>query len=384
MRLSPVLSLHGVFAMNALALALWFPRIPDVRAALGLDYRVLSLCLLGLPLGLMIGFLTAPRVTAALGHRRTCMIFGVAYPLLMIVPGLAQTPLALALALALAGLAMSNMEVAMNAKANLVQEALGRRIMSRCHGLWSIGSMTGALIGGWFAAQEIDFLTQQIVVEPLVAVAGLIFAAALPPGRTQPAPESAGFRLPTGPLLVLCLLPLGALIVEGTMLDWSVLYARDILGSNPFAASMIFAVFTVSMGLWRIGGDWLTELWGEARVLVVSGLAMVAGLLLFVATDSIWVAGLAAFIIGFGAANPYPLAISLCHHIPGKSQEANVATIAITGFTVFLIGPPMIGFLAAEFGLPRAFLALIPFAILAPLLVARGAIAAPVRQEAPR
>ena len=375
MRLPPVIALQGVFAMNAMAISLWFPRIPDVKSALALDYRVLSLCLLGLPLGLMIGFLTAPRILHWLHHRRTIVVFGILHPLLMIPPAFAASPMMLFLALAIAGWAMSNIEIGMNAKTNVVQEALGRRIMSRCHGMWSIGGMFGALIGGWCAKNSISFAEQQMIFEPLVATLATIFALSLPvDAATETEPKQAGFGIPSGPLLVLCLLPLGALIIEGTMLDWSVLYAREILFAGPFEASAIFAVFAVSMGLWRIAGDTLTEMLGVATILILSGIALVVGVLLFVATDNLLISGLGAFIAGFGSANPYPLAISLSHHLPGRSREGNVATIAIAAFTVFLVGPPLIGFLADSFGLSRAFLALIPFALIAPVLVLTGAV----------
>ena len=42
-----LLALQMVFALNAIGLAVWFPRIPDVKAALGLDVLTLAFCLFG-------------------------------------------------------------------------------------------------------------------------------------------------------------------------------------------------------------------------------------------------------------------------------------------------------------------------------------------------
>ena len=56
-------ALQIVFALNGLGLALWFPRIPDVKAALDLDVLTLAFCLFGLPAGTMLGFLSVGRIT---------------------------------------------------------------------------------------------------------------------------------------------------------------------------------------------------------------------------------------------------------------------------------------------------------------------------------
>ena len=53
-----LLPLQLVFALNALGLSVWFPRIPDVKEALGLDVLTLAFCLFGMPVGTMLGFLT--------------------------------------------------------------------------------------------------------------------------------------------------------------------------------------------------------------------------------------------------------------------------------------------------------------------------------------
>ena len=60
-----------VFALNAVGLSVWFPRIPDVKAALGLDVLTLAFCLFGMPAGTMLGFLTVGRLIRRIGTRAT-------------------------------------------------------------------------------------------------------------------------------------------------------------------------------------------------------------------------------------------------------------------------------------------------------------------------
>ena len=63
-----ILPLQMVFALNAVGLAVWFPRIPDVKAALGLDVLTLAFCLFAMPAGTMLGFLGVGADHPALRH----------------------------------------------------------------------------------------------------------------------------------------------------------------------------------------------------------------------------------------------------------------------------------------------------------------------------
>ena len=171
------------FAFNALGLAVWFPRIPDVKALLEVDLLILSFCFFMAPLGTMIGFFAAPAIIARWGVRQTCRITGPIFILMFIPPALAGTAIQLGTALLLAGLTIASIEVAMNAKAVEVETTAGRRIMASCHGFWSLGSMLGALLGGAFGGLGISFLVQQVTLAPLFALLAYFAATALPPDQ---------------------------------------------------------------------------------------------------------------------------------------------------------------------------------------------------------
>ena len=78
-----------------------------------------------------------------------------------------------------------------------------------------------------------------------------------------------------------------------------------------------------------------------------------------------------AALVGAGCANIYPLTMSMVGQIPGQRPERNVATLALTAFTAFLIGPPAIGVLASHFGLPAALALLAPLGLVPLLLLER-------------
>jgi MFS family permease len=259
-----LLALQLVFALNGLGLAVWFPRIPDVKAALGLDVLTLAFCLFGLPAGTMLGFLLVERITRALGLRRTCLWGGSIFLLSFIGPALAPNAVALGLTLFLCGLAIATIEVAMNAKASQTERMLKRRIMTRCHAFWSFGTVTGALIGGAFAQWDVSFLTQQLLLQPVFAA--LTVAASLQLMPDEPAVDAPAerFVLPSHALLLLCLVPIGALLTEGAMMEWSALLLREHVGASPFATAATFAVFALAMALTRLAGDRLAEIFARS------------------------------------------------------------------------------------------------------------------------
>lgn len=368
-------ALQLVFALNAVGLAVWFPRIPDVKAALGLDVLQLSLALFGLPAGTMVGFFVVGRITRRIGLRATCIWGGAAFLLSFIGPALAPSLPWLTLALFVCGLTIASIEVAMNAKASQMERVLDRRVMTRCHAFWSFGAVTGALIGGAFAQAGVSFLTQQIVLQTLFATTSVLFARRLIADEAVADDTAADtprrFVWPERALLALCVVPIGALLIEGAMMEWSALLLRSNLGAPPLAAAMTFAAFALAMALTRLAGDHLAELFGATRVIMASGVAMMAGFATFGLSPHVAVSLPAAVLTGIGCANIYPLAMSMVGRLPSRRPETNVTTLALIAFVAFLIGPPAIGVMASWFGLPLALATLAPLGIVPALILGR-------------
>jgi MFS family permease len=364
-----------VFALNALGLSAWFPRIPDVKQALGLDVLTLAFCLFAMPVGTMAGFLAVPRIIAAVGTRATARWGGSAFLLAFVGPALAGNAVTLALALLLCGLTIATIEVSMNAKASQTERVMGRRIMTRCHAFWSFGTVVGALVAGAFAQAGVGFLGQQLVLAPLFAVASFLFAGRLV--DDDPAPPAGerreGFALPPRALLLLCLVPLGALLVEGGMMEWSALLLREWKGASPFATAATFSAFAVAMAFARLAGDRLAEAWGPRAVILRSGALMALGIVAFALAPSLAIAIPAAVAVGAGCGNIYPLTMSMVGRVSGPRPEKNVATLALVAFTAFLIAPPLIGAIAHAIGLPWALALLGPLGIAPLVFLARPA-----------
>jgi MFS family permease len=321
----------------------------------------------------MLGFLTVGRITARIGVKAACIWGGSLFLIAFIGPALAWNAPSLAIALFLCGLAIATIEVAMNAKASQTEKALGRRIMTRCHAFWSFGTVGGALIGGTFAEAGVSFLTQQLILQPVFAALTIIFASRLMADEPSPEAPANRYTLPAGPLLLLCLVPIGALFIEGAMMEWSALLLREYVGAGPFATAATFSVFALAMAFARLAGDWLAERFDPQPVILTSALAMGVGIAGFGLSPSLWISVPFAALVGAGCANIYPLTMSIVARLPGQRTEGHVATLALIAFTAFLVSPPTIGILASNFGLPVALALLAPLGLVPRLILRRTA-----------
>lgn len=365
-------AIFGVFFVESAVLGNWIPRIPDVKAALQLSDAALGLCLLAIPLGTISGLLVAGRIIEHTGLRGACRLFLPIWALLFILPAFATSVSLLASSLFACGVSVGLIEVAMNTEAARFEQSGDQRLMSRCHGFWSLGSMTGALCGSVFASYGISVQAHFSTVLPVLAIAGWWVASQLPlslrPTGTAPVASDALFRLPSSAVLLLCMMPLGIMAVEGAFIDWSAVFMRSILNASPADIGIAYAFFSGVMAVTRLLGDRLAERFGDLAIVRLSGVAATLGITLFALAPTVIIACGAAALSGMGVAIVYPLAVSAAARRPGRTPADNVAALTMVSFSAFLFAPPFIGFLSEAIGLRRALLALAPLAFFTVLL----------------
>lgn len=362
------LAIRLVFALNATTFAVWLPRIPDVKQLLSLDAATLGFCLFAAPVGILIGFLFSPALIGRFGIRRVMAIAGAAFAILFIIPGFAWSAWSLGAALFIVGLSVAPIEIAMNAKASEMERATGSRIMTRCHGFWSLGSIIGATLGGCASWLGVSFAAQQVVFMPIFAIAAYWIAKRTPRDAERGPDIAPPFALPSKEIAALCLLPLGVMAIEGAMMDWSAVFAREILSVAAGLDATPFFVFAVAMTATRLFGDRLAARVGPAAVITGSALLAGVGVVALAGANGLSSALAASAIAGVGVANVYPLAISAAGAADGE-EERNVAAVAFVAFTALLVAPPVIGATAEIWGLRVAL------GVIAPLALAAAAVA---------
>jgi MFS family permease len=170
---------------------------------------------------------------------------------------------------------------------------------------------------------------------------------------------------------------------EGAANDWIAVALVDGYDVSGAAAAVGFAVFVSAMTAVRLVGGGLLHRFGRVATLRVSVLAALAGVLLFVFSGSVAWAVVGTVLWGAGAALGFPVGMSAAADEPARAA-ARVSVVSAIGYTAFLAGPPLIGFLGEAGGILRALLVVVVVLVLGALTAgAARPVVRTVPEEAP-
>jgi predicted MFS family arabinose efflux permease len=354
--LSPRVATFLVFGVNGAMIGTWVAHIPWLQDHLGVSKATLGLCLLCMAAGAVVAMpltgLILDRLPSASVARWSTLVFCLMLPL----PLLATSPLMLAPILFVFGASNGAMDVAMNAHGVAIQEKLERPVMSSFHGGWSVGGFVAAGVVAIAAAAGLDPRAESLVVGVCLWLLSLWITRRL---GTMSSHSSAGhgFALPTRPVLLIGGLCFLVMLAEGAIGDWSGIYLKHNTGASTAAAAVAFTGFSLGMAIARLGGDFVNTRIGADRLLRI-GTALVAVALGAALLVGQTVPAVVGFVLcGLGIANAVPLLFSAAGRIdpPGPS----LAAAFTLGYTGFIVGPPVIGVLSDQTGLPQTLALLI-------------------------
>ena len=300
----------GVFFIQGALIANWFPRIPDVQDKLGLGPAELSLALIGMSVGSFVALTVSGRLVAWLTPRRAILFGSVSYCLLMSVPGWVWNGPSLFLGLFVLGAIYVVTDVAANTEAAGIQASLGRRIMSTCHGFWSLGSMVGALASGGFGQAGIApgwhlLIVGLVILGPAVALARRL------PHASERTIEGARhrplFSLPTVSMIGLCIFAFGIVLAELATRSWAAVFLRDVTGSSPAETGIGYGAFALCMAVGRFIGDKAAERLGAVIVGRAGALTAILGTIAVATAVNGTVAIIGLALLGAGISVGYPL-----------------------------------------------------------------------------
>lgn len=351
-----------IFYLQPIALGAWLPHIPGVQTALGLTNSELAIALVGAPVGTLTTLMIAGRIAGWIGAKRITLVFYPVFLLAMLLPFTATTQWLLMAALALVGGSMSILELGLNVLADDYETRTHHKIMSRAHGCWSFGLLSGTLIGSAVAGLALSPLLAGIAIAILVQalVLPVILRLPLPPEGLSAKPEQRGFRLPHPVLLGVCFFTFGTTLVEGAVADWAAVYLRDAFAANPGLAGLGISIFSLCLASTRLMGDRLRQVAAPGRLGQVLALIGLIGLSLIWLAPNVPIALVGLGVLGSGAALAFPLGVTAASAAPGGSAASNVAELSFVALLGFLVGPLTIGPLADAFGIRAALMVLAP------------------------
>ncbi|MBC7868118.1 MAG: MFS transporter, partial [Gloeobacteraceae cyanobacterium ES-bin-316] len=163
------------------------------------------------------------------------------------------------------------------------------------------------------------------------------------------------FARPDRSILKLGMIAFGCLVCEGTMFDWSGVYFQKVVKAPASYTTLGYVAFMSSMAAGRFIADWLVTKFGVRPMLQFSGIVITIGLLTAVIFPYILPATIGFLLVGLGVSSVVPLVYGLAGKSKTMLPGVALAAVSTIGFLGFLIGPPLIGFIAQASGLRWSF-----------------------------
>ncbi|WP_374223616.1 sugar MFS transporter [Arthrobacter sp. ISL-30] len=409
-------SVLAAYAASGLSAASWVSRLPAIRNSLDLTPGTVGLLLVCLTAASFSAVSVSGLVVLRLGSARTARIAGMLVGSGLVCLGVGTTVLSsfavAAAGLALIGLGAGSWNTALNVEGAALERALGRQIMPRLHGGFSLGTVAGAGLGAGAAALQLPVAWHLgavgVVVASVVLFASLSFRADTSPAtRRMVAPRGIDtFDDPsTGPIpivaavgttdatavdskrlmarawreprtLLLGLLVLGLALSEGVAGDWAALALADGHGQSEAAGAAGYGIFVTFMTVGRLVGTTVLDRFGRVVVMRCCAAIAFAGLAVFVLAPSPGLAFAGLGLWGLGTSLGFPVGMSAAADDPVRAA-ARVSVVSTVAYCAFLGGPPLLGLLAEHFGILHSLLAVLVFQALsfalAPVLRSRSA-----------
>ncbi len=349
------------FFMAGFGLSVWAPLVPYVRERIEMTDAVFGLLLLCIGVGSLTWMPLSGVLVSRWGVRPVQLCSVVLLALALAGMALTDSMLLLALALFCFGGSLGVIDVIMNIQAVLVETAVGRRLMSNFHGMYSLGAISGALMLTGLLTLGLAPEIGSFLMIGLIVAANLGLARGFLPNRAP----GGGFAFvrPTGVVLLVGLMCFVVYLAEGAVLDWSALYLTGEKGLEVAKGGLGYAAFALMVTIARFAGGPLVNALGTARVIAFGGLLAAFGIGLSLAAEHWAVALIGYGLCGLGCANVSPVLISSLSRQDGMPVQLAVTVATTIGFAGVLAGPAMMGVVAHFSSLGMAF------ALLAVLLV---------------
>ena len=370
-KLTMRVAISSFYFCMGFSFASWASRIPDIKTKLQLSEAELGTILLALPLGQLLTMPVSGRMVTKYGSRTIMTIAALLYAIELTNIGWAAQMWQLGLALFIFGVVGNMANISVNTQGVLAEKAYGRPIMTSFHGVWSIAGFTGAIVGLLMMNLKLTPRQHFFIVAAVVFIIVLVTRRYLIPGTVAAAEKKKFFSKPEGVLVQLGIIAFCSMAAEGTMFDWSGVYFKDVVAAPRSLIILGYASFMITMATGRFLGDRFIARVGRKRLLQASGVLILAGLMVSVFFPYIVTATLGFIIVGFGVSSIIPTVYSTAARSTRIAPGMALASVSSIGFLGFLLGPPLIGYIAELANLRYSFAVVALFGLCITMIVTK-------------
>lgn len=339
-------AVSSLFGLNGFGFANWAARIPQLQKDLDIGDAALGVALLALAAGSLVAMPLVGGLVSQHGSARMSRLLAVAFGVTLLLPAVAPSYPMLIIAAALFGACNGGLDVAMNAQASANEKRIGRPIMASFHGLYSLGGLAGAAVGGMAAAFGLSPAAHMAVMASAITFALAFASSHLPTAHDVRDHGGPLVVLPTRELAVFAIIGFCVLVGEGAMADWTAVYLTRILDTPAGQAAAGFAAFSLAMAFGRFVGDRVIHRFGRVAVVRWGGALGALGATLAATAPSVLLAITGFTLVGAGLSCIFPCLMTAASHSRTMAPGPAIAAVATTGYTGFLLGPPLIGFIS--------------------------------------
>jgi MFS family permease len=363
----------AMFFMAGLCFSSWASRTETIQQKLALSDAGFGLVLFALPVGLMLSLPLAGWAVTKVGSRKVLAVALSLYGISLIGLGLVNSVFLLVVNLILFGMASNSVNISVNTQAVATELLYTKPIMASFHGLWSLAGFMGAGIGTFMIGEHIKPAPHFMIIAAVTVVSVVVCWKYLH-NDTGGKREATAFVMPDNSLITLGVIAFCSLVVEGAMFDWSTIYFKKVVMAQGawVGAGLTAGMCTMAAG--RFVADAFSARFGLKITLQLSGLLSMCGILVAVIFPTLVPAIIGLMLIGAGISSVVPMVYSAAGRSTTMQPGPAIAAVSTIGFIGFLIGPPVIGFLAEASSLKMSFLFLAVMALLVVVFSTRAKI----------
>lgn len=360
------------YGAMGLTFATWASRIPDLKTALHLSEGDLGTILFALPLGQLVIMPFSGKLVTRFSSYRILVFSLILYAFSLTNLGLATQSWHLALGLFVFGLFGNLCNIAVNTQGVYTEVLFKKTIMGSFHGVWSFAGFTGAMVGLGMLALDLSPYVHFLIVAVIVLLLMAFNYRFLILAKEKIKPESKKFfSKPDSALIWLGIIGFCCMASEGVMFDWSGVYFKEVIKAPGPLVILGYASFMIMMASGRFLGDGLIRKFGRKTVLQISGVMISVGLFISVLFPYIIPSTLAFMMVGLGVSTIVPTVYSVAGKNPTVPPGEALTIVSSVSFLGFLMGPPVIGYIAELSSLRFSFAFIGVFGFLIAFMVSR-------------
>lgn len=351
-------SIGLIFVSVGLLFGNWATFIPFVKAKFELDDAQLGLLLLSLPIGALAMNPVAATLVRKFGMQKTS-VCGIGFMLLAFSILLnAPSVYFQSFFLILCGCGISITNVAMNTCVGAIEHHFEIKIMSTCHGMFSLGLMFGSICSSFFGGMGLLPGIYMSIIGALLFLVLLLAQKNIFLIKDETHEENnpkSKFSFPRGSFLLMIIIGLCVNITEGTMADWSAVFMRDVVKTSTYFEGWGMAGYSLFMALGRLIGDKIIPRFGANRILFYGGILSIVGILVVIIFPYTFSAIVGFAMVGAGVSCGAPILYASAARVPNMAKGSGLAIMNTFAMGGFLFGPVLIGFISKATTLSIAF-----------------------------